>query len=224
MAGGPHAATVMCMRCAGRAVRVAQGMETDRYRCDSCGFDYLINWEVFGPPAEPCWPPRPEDRAAVQRMIAGRIDPVSPPVTRGAPAMRLPRFRLRTLIILATIVASTLCAAYSYRNYAYCRSQAKVYALLKERHRRSADSARDLAAIYRHHAKERREVAQSTSAGDERMSILGAARSFEEGATDQERQAERDLAAVEWASTWEQSFYHRSWRPWLPVGPDPPPP
>ena len=137
--------------------------------------------------------------------------------------MSLPRirFKVRRLPALVLIVASTLGAAYACRNYSHCRSRARFYAASQRDYRWAADSARSLASAYRERAKDRRDKAQSAGVGDERIGILVAAKVFDEAAADQDRQAARDLAAAERASTWEKTFYHRSWRPWLRSAPEP---
>jgi hypothetical protein len=59
MAGGPNAATVMCIHCAEKADRIREGMETDGYRCTVCGQTFHINWDE-NPPTAPQWPPDSE--------------------------------------------------------------------------------------------------------------------------------------------------------------------
>ncbi len=56
MAGGPNAAVVMCLHCAGKAGRVSEGLEADWYLCDECGRRFGIDWSR-GQPRVPCWPP-----------------------------------------------------------------------------------------------------------------------------------------------------------------------
>lgn len=62
MAGGPHAAVVPCVRCAARAERTFEGIETDSYLCRSCAFDFAIDWAADGgPPSRPRWPVAMDD-------------------------------------------------------------------------------------------------------------------------------------------------------------------
>ncbi len=69
MAGGPNAATMMCMHCAGKAVRVGEGIEDDLYRCDECGRKFGIDWSR-GQPTKPLWPPTPQELAEAKRLVA----------------------------------------------------------------------------------------------------------------------------------------------------------
>jgi hypothetical protein len=78
MAGGPHAAITLCLFCAGKAVRTAEGLENDQYRCESCGRGFLIDWSR-GQPTESHWPPTPEELALFQRYIAQRQAPPPKP-------------------------------------------------------------------------------------------------------------------------------------------------
>jgi hypothetical protein len=73
MAGGPNAAIMMCMHCAGRAVRVAEGIEDDLYQCEECGRKFGIDWSR-GQPRKPCWPPTPEELAEAKRLVAFLAD------------------------------------------------------------------------------------------------------------------------------------------------------
>ena len=57
MAGGENAEYVPCGRCAAKANRESEGIETDRYQCTECATEFGIDWDGEGPPAEPCWPP-----------------------------------------------------------------------------------------------------------------------------------------------------------------------
>src|SRR5262245_66633505 len=85
MAGGPNAASVMCILCTERAERTSEGVETDRYRCTACGQTFLVNWDESQPSA-PCWPPRPEDVASLKAVVATRSRAsASAPLTAGAP-------------------------------------------------------------------------------------------------------------------------------------------
>ena len=59
MAGGVHAAAVPCIKCAQRADRVSEGLEDDYYQCHACGYQFVIDWSVEGPPQQPCWPITP---------------------------------------------------------------------------------------------------------------------------------------------------------------------
>lgn len=60
MAGGEFAAEVVCMTCYGddgvltRALRVHEGYEADRYRCEK-GHAFTMDWPE--PANEPQWPP-----------------------------------------------------------------------------------------------------------------------------------------------------------------------
>ena len=44
MAGGPNAAIMMCLHFAGKAARVAEGIEDDLCRCEECGGRFGIDW------------------------------------------------------------------------------------------------------------------------------------------------------------------------------------
>lgn len=70
MAGGPNAAATGCWRCAERADRVGEGRETDWYVCRSCGFRFGIDFDACGPPDEPMWPLKPEQRAEIIKASA----------------------------------------------------------------------------------------------------------------------------------------------------------
>ena len=67
MAGGPNASVAPCMRCSDPADRISEGLETDWYRCRSCGLKFGIDFEAEGPPAEPMWPITAEKRADILR-------------------------------------------------------------------------------------------------------------------------------------------------------------
>ena len=69
MAGGPHAAVVMCLHCTGRATRVCEGSETDWYVCDECERKFGIDWSK-GAPDAPRWPPDPEELEQARRLLA----------------------------------------------------------------------------------------------------------------------------------------------------------
>jgi hypothetical protein len=69
MAGGPNAATILCLHCAGKANRVSEGIEDDLYRCEECGRGFGIDWSS-SQPEKPCWPPTPEYLAEAKRMVA----------------------------------------------------------------------------------------------------------------------------------------------------------
>lgn len=69
MAGGPHTAVVMCMLCAGKAVRVYEGYEDDHYCCEACGEGFGLDWRR-GPPTSPCWPPSPEELEMMKTHLA----------------------------------------------------------------------------------------------------------------------------------------------------------
>ncbi len=71
MAGGPNAQIVPCWRCAGAADRIAEGLETDYFRCRVCGHEFGICFDEGmgggGPPDRPLYPPTPEDAEAIRR-------------------------------------------------------------------------------------------------------------------------------------------------------------
>jgi len=71
MAGGPNAAIVMCLHCAGKAVRAHEGIENDLYRCEDCGGNFGIDWSD-GQPEIPRWPPSPDELEQARRAIASR--------------------------------------------------------------------------------------------------------------------------------------------------------
>ena len=71
MAGGPNAAAVLCMSCLGKALRVAEGLEDDQYRCEHCGAEFGVDWS-HGAPTAPTWPPSEQDLAAA-RLLRDRI-------------------------------------------------------------------------------------------------------------------------------------------------------
>jgi hypothetical protein len=73
MAGGPNAASVMCILCAERADRTREGLETDGYTCTVCGGSFHINWDE-SQPSEPCWPPSPEAQAQMKAFFAARAN------------------------------------------------------------------------------------------------------------------------------------------------------
>jgi len=61
MAGGLNGAVVPCMRCAGKSLRISEGIEDDTYTCTECKHNFGIDWaEGDGPPKKPCWPPSEE--------------------------------------------------------------------------------------------------------------------------------------------------------------------
>ena len=69
MAGGPNAECVPCIRCAGKANRVSEGIETDYYQCSECAEKFGIDWEgAGGPPDQPRWPPSAEEVAEIRRI------------------------------------------------------------------------------------------------------------------------------------------------------------
>jgi hypothetical protein len=70
MAGGTYAVTVPCLKCAGPALRTAEGQENDYYTCAHCGLSFGIDWMAGGPPLTPCWPISEED-AQDRRRKAG---------------------------------------------------------------------------------------------------------------------------------------------------------
>ena len=53
MAGGPNAAIMMCLHFAGKAARVAEGIEDDLCRCEECGGRFGIDWS-HGQITRPC--------------------------------------------------------------------------------------------------------------------------------------------------------------------------
>ena len=59
MAGGSNASATACLRCAERADRLTEGLETDFYQCTSCGYSFGIDFDQGGPPSEPMWPISP---------------------------------------------------------------------------------------------------------------------------------------------------------------------
>jgi DNA-directed RNA polymerase subunit RPC12/RpoP len=69
MAGGPHAAAVMCMSCGGKAIRIYEGYEDDHYRCEACSDKFGLDWRR-GPAQEPCWPPSEEEIKAMKEFPA----------------------------------------------------------------------------------------------------------------------------------------------------------
>lgn len=76
MAGGPHAHSMLCLSCLGRAVRISEGLENDGYKCESCGKGFSVDWRR-GVPEKPIWPPSEEDlRMAreIQRQMRHRED------------------------------------------------------------------------------------------------------------------------------------------------------
>lgn len=56
MAGGPNAAVIPCIKCAGKANRLSEGLETDLYECEACQLRFLIDWSRDGPPEKPRLP------------------------------------------------------------------------------------------------------------------------------------------------------------------------
>jgi hypothetical protein len=71
MAGGPHAAIVMCMECGGKAIRIYEGAEDDQYRCEACREEFGLDWRR-GPAEEPCWPPSEEEARAMKEFVAAQ--------------------------------------------------------------------------------------------------------------------------------------------------------
>lgn len=72
MAGGIYAAAVPCLKCAGRADRIYEGLEDDYYRCSACDYEFGIDWASAGPPLKPCWPIS-EAEAAERRSWATHV-------------------------------------------------------------------------------------------------------------------------------------------------------
>lgn len=68
MAGGPHAAVVMCMLCGGMAVRIYEGFEDDHYRCEACRGEFGLDWRR-GPATAPCWPPSEEELVMMKELL-----------------------------------------------------------------------------------------------------------------------------------------------------------
>lgn len=68
MAGGPNAAVVICIHCAGKANRVHEGFENDTYECEACGKGFAIDWSRLQP-EKPLWPPTPEELEEARRLI-----------------------------------------------------------------------------------------------------------------------------------------------------------
>lgn len=78
MAGGPNAAIVACIQCAGKANRTSEGCENDSYACEECGHRFGLDY-CRGRPNKPCWPPSPEEAAAIRAFAAARAaDPEVP--------------------------------------------------------------------------------------------------------------------------------------------------
>ena len=71
MAGGVHAAVMMCLHCAGKANRVREGVEDDGYECEECGRTFGVDWSRRRPEA-PLWPPSPAEQEALRRLVAAR--------------------------------------------------------------------------------------------------------------------------------------------------------
>ena len=71
MAGGPNASVVLCLHCAGKALRTREGIEDDLYRCEDCGGIFGVDW-TRGQPEKPCWPPAAEELEQARRAIALR--------------------------------------------------------------------------------------------------------------------------------------------------------
>lgn len=94
MAGGMYAAAVPCLRCAERADRVVDGLETDYYRCTACGYQFGIDWATSGPPQTPCWPISPADaqarRQAGAQMFGAAAQSAPPPPSAPAQSSRKP--------------------------------------------------------------------------------------------------------------------------------------
>lgn len=82
MSGGPHAAIVPCLKCAGPANRTSEGLEDDYYRCSQCGYTFGIDWSYDGPPQRPCWPIS-EQEAETIRKTAAQFFGVVPKSTDG---------------------------------------------------------------------------------------------------------------------------------------------
>src|SRR5262245_46062490 len=70
MAGGENAAIVPCLKCAERADRISEGQEDDYYRCQTCGYEFGIDWSYEGPPSKPCWPISAEEAKTRRKMAA----------------------------------------------------------------------------------------------------------------------------------------------------------
>lgn len=60
---------MMCMHCAGKAVRIGEGIEDDLYQGGECGRKFGIAWKR-GEPQKPCSPPTAEDIAEAKRLVA----------------------------------------------------------------------------------------------------------------------------------------------------------
>jgi hypothetical protein len=71
MAGGPHAAIMMCLSCLGPADRIGEGIEDDMYQCRECGSRFGIDWRR-GQPERPCWPPTAEELELAKAILATR--------------------------------------------------------------------------------------------------------------------------------------------------------
>jgi len=69
MAGGEYAAILPCLRCAGPADRIFEGLEDDHYRCRECHAEFAVDWSYDGPPKTPCWSIS-EEEAEECRQIA----------------------------------------------------------------------------------------------------------------------------------------------------------
>jgi hypothetical protein len=69
MAGGPNAASMMCLECGGKADRVLEGSENDQYNCTQCGKGFSVDWRR-GPPSKPTWPDNPDGLSEAQRLFA----------------------------------------------------------------------------------------------------------------------------------------------------------
>ena len=58
---------MLCMKCLGKANRVAEGLENDEYLCEVCGGGFMVDWSR-GAPKEPTWPPSERDLALIERL------------------------------------------------------------------------------------------------------------------------------------------------------------
>jgi len=75
MAGGIYAAAVPCLKCGERADRIYEGLEDDYYRCQTCGYEFGIDWSYAGPPATPCG--HTSEQEATERSKCATHDSIS---------------------------------------------------------------------------------------------------------------------------------------------------
>jgi transposase-like protein len=68
MACGVNASVVPCLKCLKLAERIFEGYENDRYRCSSCGYEFLIDWSYDGAPQKPCRPIPKEETEQRKKM------------------------------------------------------------------------------------------------------------------------------------------------------------